>query len=45
VIEFLKEAQIDNRGAWVLNTGQLLSMPLILAGVYFMLKANKRIKS
>lgn len=45
VIEFLKEAQIDERGSWFLNTGQWLSIPLVLVGVYFMLKANKRIKS
>lgn len=38
VIEFLKEAQIENRGDWDLNTGQLLSIPLILIGLYYMIR-------
>ena len=44
VIEFLKEAQIDGREDWVfnsLNTGQVLSIPLILIGFYFVLRKNK----
>jgi len=41
VIEFLKEAQIDNRGDWDLNTGQLLSIPLIVVGLYFMFRKKK----
>lgn len=36
VIEFFKEAQVDERGQWVLNTGQWLSIPLIASGLYFM---------
>jgi phosphatidylglycerol:prolipoprotein diacylglycerol transferase len=40
-VEFLKEAQIDERGAWLLNTGQLLSIPLIFIGAYFMRKAKQ----
>ena len=39
-IEFLKEAQIDYRGDWDLNTGQLLSIPLIITGLYFMFRKN-----
>lgn len=35
-IEFFKEAQVDERSDWMLNTGQLLSIPLIIAGLYFM---------
>lgn len=40
VIEFFKEAQIENREDWVglLNTGQLLSIPMILIGFYFMFR-------
>jgi len=37
-IEFLKEAQVDGREDWVfnsLNTGQVLSIPLVLIGLYF----------
>lgn len=35
-VEFVKEAQVDNRAAWDLNTGQLLSIPFVLLGLYFM---------
>ena len=40
VIEFFKEAQIESREDWVgiLNTGQLLSIPMILVGLYFMFR-------
>lgn len=35
-VEFVKEAQVDERADWTLNTGQLLSIPFILIGMYFM---------
>jgi len=35
-VEFVKEAQNPERADWVLNTGQLLSIPFILIGLYFM---------
>ncbi|MBC3757561.1 prolipoprotein diacylglyceryl transferase [Hyunsoonleella sp. SJ7] len=35
-VEFVKEAQVDERATWALNTGQWLSIPLILLGLYFM---------
>lgn len=41
VIEFLKEAQVEGREDWMfnsLNTGQVLSIPLVLIGVYFIFK-------
>ena len=38
VVEFFKEAQVDERASWVLNTGQWLSIPLILVGVYLMFR-------
>ena len=38
IVEFFKEAQVDSRGDWDLNTGQLLSIPLILVGLYFMFR-------
>ena len=41
VVEFFKEAQVDERAAWALNTGQLLSIPLVLVGLYFMFKKSK----
>lgn len=39
VIEYLKVPQVDGREDWVfnsLNTGQVLSIPFILIGLYFM---------
>ncbi|RUA11342.1 MAG: prolipoprotein diacylglyceryl transferase [Flavobacteriia bacterium] len=41
IVEFFKEAQVDKRATWDLNTGQLLSIPLILIGFYFMYRAKK----
>ncbi|WP_299127993.1 prolipoprotein diacylglyceryl transferase [uncultured Winogradskyella sp.] len=37
-VEFIKEAQVDGRDdyVWFMNTGQVLSVPLILIGLYFM---------
>lgn len=36
-VEFVKEAQVDERATWFLNTGQWLSIPFIILGLYFML--------
>lgn len=45
VIEFLKEPQVQQRGQeWLfspLNTGQVLSIPLVLIGVWLMLRKTK----
>jgi len=41
VIEFFKEAQVDERASWALNTGQWLSIPLVLVGLYFMFRKQK----
>lgn len=44
-IEFLKEAQIDEREDWVfnsLNTGQVLSIPLVLVGFWLMFRKQKQ---
>ncbi|MCL5130417.1 MULTISPECIES: prolipoprotein diacylglyceryl transferase [unclassified Algibacter] len=35
-VEFVKEAQVDVRSTWALNTGQWLSIPFVLIGLYFM---------
>ncbi|NNF86750.1 MAG: prolipoprotein diacylglyceryl transferase, partial [Winogradskyella sp.] len=35
-VEFLKEAQNEERADWLLNTGQLLSIPFIIIGLYYM---------
>ena len=42
IVEFFKEAQVDQRGEWDLNTGQLLSIPMILVGFYFMFRKTKK---
>lgn len=36
LMEYFKEAQVDERAEWLFNTGQLLSIPFILIGLYFM---------
>ncbi|TXD49383.1 prolipoprotein diacylglyceryl transferase [Polaribacter sp. IC073] len=47
VIEFLKEPQVQERGEeWIfspLNTGQVLSIPLALIGVWLMLRKSKKV--
>ncbi len=42
-IEFFKEAQVDGREDWIfnLNTGQVLSIPLILVGFWLMFRKSK----
>jgi prolipoprotein diacylglyceryl transferase len=36
IVEYFKVAQVDERSDWLFNTGQLLSIPFILLGLYFM---------
>lgn len=46
-IEFLKEPQVDTREDWVfnaLNTGQVLSIPLVLIGVWLMFRKTAETK-
>ena len=38
VVEFLKKAQVDERGEWLMNTGQILSIPMVLIGIYFVFR-------
>ncbi|WP_298368611.1 prolipoprotein diacylglyceryl transferase [uncultured Lutibacter sp.] len=42
-VEFFKEAQVEGREDWILglNTGQVLSIPLILVGFYYMFRTKK----
>lgn len=42
LVEFVKEAQVDNRAEWALNTGQWLSIPFILIGLVLILRKNKQ---
>ncbi|WP_196893555.1 prolipoprotein diacylglyceryl transferase [Aureivirga marina] len=44
IVEFFKEAQVDERAEWSLNTGQWLSIPMILVGFYFMYRKTKTVK-
>ncbi len=37
-VEFVKKAQIEERAEWLLLTGQWLSIPFIIAGLYFMFR-------
>jgi len=41
IIEFFKEPQEADRAEWMLNTGQWLSIPLILIGLYFIFRKSK----
>ncbi len=43
VVEYFKEAQVEERAEWLFNTGQLLSIPFILAGIYLMVRSRKHI--
>lgn len=43
-VEFVKEAQNAERADWLLNTGQLLSIPFILIGLYFMFVYKSKAK-
>ena len=42
LIEFTKMPQVGDRADWLLNTGQLLSIPFVLAGVYILWNAKKK---
>lgn len=41
IIEFFKIAQSDGREEWLLNTGQLLSIPFVLVGIYLFWRSFK----
>lgn len=41
LIEFTKIAQADGRDDWFLNTGQLLSIPFVLTGVYLLWRSRR----
>lgn len=44
-IEFLKEVLISSRADWALKTGQLLSIPVVLAGIGLILTAVRKSSS
>lgn len=41
LIEFIKKAQVDARTDWAINTGQWLSIPFILIGIYLLIRAKE----
>jgi len=41
-VEFVKEPQVGERANWLLNTGQWLSIPFVIAGLYFMYRPTKQ---
>jgi len=44
-VEFVKEAQNAERADWLLNTGQWLSIPFIIVGLYFMFGFKQKTKA
>lgn len=42
LVEFTKEPQVTDRGEWLLNTGQLLSIPFMIAGAYLLWRARNK---
>jgi len=42
LVEFTKEPQVTERGEWLLNTGQLLSIPFLFVGAYIIWRARKK---
>ena len=42
IVEFVKEAQVGERADWAFNTGQLLSIPFILLGIFFVVQSAKK---
>lgn len=42
LIEFVKEPQVDFETTMALNMGQLLSIPLIVAGIVFLVRSTKQ---
>jgi len=42
LVEFVKEAQVGERANWILNTGQWLSIPFIIAGIILVIRSSKR---
>lgn len=43
IVEFLKENQTYFEEGMILNLGQLLSIPLILLGIYFLVRKDKKV--
>ncbi|MBU2018835.1 MAG: prolipoprotein diacylglyceryl transferase [Bacteroidetes bacterium] len=44
MVEFIKIGQTDRDFTWALNTGQMLSIPLIGVGIYFLIRKKPALK-
>ena len=44
IVENFKIAQVTERADWDLNTGQILSIPFILLGIYLMFFFKRKAK-
>lgn len=44
-VEYVKEPQVAERAEWMFNTGQLLSMPMIVIGLAIVFFSNQKSKS
>lgn len=42
MVEFVKEPQVPERADWLINTGQILSLPMLGIGIVIMIIANKQ---
>jgi len=42
IVEFFKENQVEFEDDMVINMGQTLSIPFIIAGVYFVIRSLKK---
>lgn len=42
-VEFLKNTQVEFENSMLLNMGQLLSLPFIIAGIYFIIRSTRKI--
>ena len=45
LVEFVKLGQTDRDDVLAINTGQILSIPLVLMGIYFLWKGLKSVRS
>ena len=45
LVEFFKEGQTARDETWALNTGQILSIPLVLVGIVILIRSLKRTKT
>ena len=42
LIEFIKQPQVEFENNMVLDMGQWLSIPLLIAGIYYMIRSYKK---